>query len=203
MKGTSKNCWHAGFGGSEIGVRISLGLLVFQCYDIRVLKTGFGIELWNSDDPNETYRLSQLPRRLRCGSATTRLLGLRVWIQMGAWMVAPCVVCCQERDLRRADHSSIGVLSSVVCLNVISLPSTMRRPRPTGAVEPWKIIQIISSSPQSNCNNVVESLLCYSKWHRLSKMSPHKIYFCASSFPNQRYTSIHYSYDPSNTRVDI
>jgi len=53
-------------------------------------------------------------------------------------MVAPCVVCCQERDLRRADHSSIGVLSSVVCLNVIVKPRFQGQPGPLGAAALWK-----------------------------------------------------------------
>jgi hypothetical protein len=32
------------------------------------------------------------------------------------------VVCCQVESLQRADHSSRGVIPSVVCLNVISKP---------------------------------------------------------------------------------
>ena len=46
------------------------------------------------------------------------------------------VVCCQG-SLRRADHSSRGVLPSVVCLSVTECDletSRMRRPRPTRAV---------------------------------------------------------------------
>jgi hypothetical protein len=39
-----------------------------------------------------------------------------------------CVV--RYRSLRRADHSSRGVLLSVVCLSVIVKPRKMRRPRP-------------------------------------------------------------------------
>ena len=40
------------------------------------------------------------------------------------------VVCCQvERSLRRADHSSRGVLPTVVCINKCNLKvSIMRRP---------------------------------------------------------------------------
>jgi hypothetical protein len=48
-----------------------------------------------------------------------------------------CVV--RYSSLRRADHSSGGVLQSVVCLSVISKTSRKMRPRPTRAVEPWKI----------------------------------------------------------------
>jgi len=38
---------------------------------------------------------SQWPRRLRRGSAAACLLGLRVWIPLGAWMSVSCVVCYQ------------------------------------------------------------------------------------------------------------
>jgi hypothetical protein len=48
-----------------------------------------------------------------------------------------CCVLSGTRSLRRADHSSRGVLPSVVCLTECDLEiSTMRRPRPTRAVEP-------------------------------------------------------------------
>ena len=53
-------------------------------------------------------------------------------------MLAPCVVCSQERFLRRADDSSRGVLPSVVCLNVIMKPQFQGQPGPLGAVAPWK-----------------------------------------------------------------
>jgi len=32
------------------------------------------------------------------------------------------VVCCQERSLQRTNHSSRGVVPSVVCLSAISKP---------------------------------------------------------------------------------
>jgi hypothetical protein len=69
---------------------------------------------------------SQWPRGLRCGSAAALLLGLWVRIQPAAWMSVSCE-CCQCQ----ADHSSKGVLPSVVCLkSVIAKPRKMRRPRP-------------------------------------------------------------------------
>jgi len=50
-----------------------------------------------------------------------------------------CIV--RYRSLRRADHSYRGVLLIVVCLNECYLEiSTMRSPRATSAVEPWKKI---------------------------------------------------------------
>jgi hypothetical protein len=55
---------------------------------------------------------SQRPRGLRRGSAAARLLGLWVRIPPGAWMSVSCECCV----LRRAGHSSRGVLPSVVCL---------------------------------------------------------------------------------------
>jgi hypothetical protein len=63
---------------------------------------------------------SQWPHRLRCGSTAARLLGLRVRILTGAWMSVSCVYVRSGRGLlRRPDHSSKGVLLSVVCLSVI------------------------------------------------------------------------------------
>ena len=60
------------------------------------------------------------PRGPRRGSAATRLLGFRVRISPGgAWM---SLVSYVVRSLRRADHSSRGVLPSVVCLSVILKP---------------------------------------------------------------------------------
>ena len=53
---------------------------------------------------------SRWPLGLRRDPAATRLLGLRVWIPPDAWSV------------RRADHSSRGVLSNMACLSVISEP---------------------------------------------------------------------------------
>jgi hypothetical protein len=49
-------------------------------------------------------------------------------------------VCCEgcalsgRVSLIRADHSSRGVLPSVVCLSVIMNPRKMRRPWPTGGM---------------------------------------------------------------------
>ena len=63
-------------------------------------------------------RRSRWPSGLRRGSAATRLLGLRVRIQLGAWMSVSCVCClmCRYRLVRRNGHSSRGVLLSVcVC----------------------------------------------------------------------------------------
>jgi hypothetical protein len=40
--------------------------------------------------------------------------------------------------VRRADHSSRGVLPSVVCLSVIVKPRQRGGPGPLGAVAPWK-----------------------------------------------------------------
>jgi hypothetical protein len=53
---------------------------------------------------------------LRCGFAAARWLGLWVRTSPGAWMSVMSVVLSNtERSLRRADHSSRGVLPSVVC----------------------------------------------------------------------------------------
>jgi len=58
-----------------------------------------------------------------CGRS---LIGIAGSNPSWAWMSVVSVVCCQ-RSVRRADHSSRGVLPSVVCLSVIMNP----RPWPT------------------------------------------------------------------------
>jgi hypothetical protein len=68
---------------------------------------------------------------LRRGPAAARLLGLWVRIPLEAWISVCCVL--SGRGLCRADHSSRGVLPSVVCLNEFDHEaSIMRRPWPTG-----------------------------------------------------------------------
>ena len=62
---------------------------------------------------------------IRRGSAATRLLGLRVRFPQGAWMSVSCECCVPSvRGLcdRPADHSSRGVLPSMVLTSVISKP---------------------------------------------------------------------------------
>jgi len=56
---------------------------------------------------------SQWPRGLRSGSAAARLLGLRVRIPPGACMLWVFYVV-RYRPVRRADHSSRGLLPTVV-----------------------------------------------------------------------------------------
>ena len=58
-------------------------------------------------------RRSQWPRGLRRRSATARWLRPWVRIPPGAWMFV-CCECCVLSALRRADHSSRGVLPTVV-----------------------------------------------------------------------------------------
>jgi len=62
---------------------------------------------------------SQWPRVLRRRSAAARLLRLWVQIPQETWM-SVCCRCCllcvvRKRSLRRADHSSRGVLPTMVC----------------------------------------------------------------------------------------
>ena len=60
----------------------------------------------------------QGPRGLRRGSAAVLLLRLRV--RMPEYL---SLVCCQiVTSIRQADHSSRGVLLSVMCLSVIVKP---------------------------------------------------------------------------------
>ena len=66
---------------------------------------------------------SEWPRGLRRGSEAARLLGLWVLIPPRAWMFNTCECCVVKYgSLRRADHSSRGVLPTVVCLSVIVNP---------------------------------------------------------------------------------
>jgi hypothetical protein len=60
---------------------------------------------------------SQWSRGLSSGPASTRLLGLRVRILLEAWISVSCWCFYVRRSsVRRADHSSRGVLLSVFCL---------------------------------------------------------------------------------------
>jgi hypothetical protein len=69
--------------------------------------------------------------------------------------------CCvfSGRSLRRADHSSRGVLPSVVCLGVIVRPPYRGGPGPVGAVAPWRgeggeiknWVRILFAAQTSNC----------------------------------------------------
>jgi len=69
-----------------------------------------------------TLGRSRWLRGIKCGSAAARLLGLWVRTPLGAWISHSRECCCTVtyRSLRRADHSSRGVLPNVVCLNIIS-----------------------------------------------------------------------------------
>jgi len=63
-----------------------------------------------------------------------------------------CVV--RQRSLRRADHSSKGVLPSDMCLQCDFETSTMKRPSPTKVVEPWKKITLHDVSAGCLANSV-------------------------------------------------
>jgi len=86
-----------------------------------------------------TFCRSQWPRDLRRRSAAARLLGLWVRIPPGAWMCVSYECCVLSgRGLCLSDHSSRGVLPSVVRLNVCGPESSItRRPWPTRTVAPW------------------------------------------------------------------
>ena len=76
-------------------------------------------------------------RGLRRGSAANSLLGLRVGIQPGEWVSVVSVVCCQLEV--SASGWSLVQRSPTYCgVSESDLEtSTMRRPGPTRAVEPW------------------------------------------------------------------
>jgi hypothetical protein len=76
---------------------------------------------------------------LRSRSAVVRLLRLRVRIPPKYGCLSLVSGVCCQRSLRRADHSSRGVLPNAVCLNECDLETwTIRRPWIIRAVEPWK-----------------------------------------------------------------
>jgi hypothetical protein len=58
--------------------------------------------------------LSQWPCSLRRRSVDARLLRWWVRIPRDPWTFVVNVVCCRKKSLRRADHSSRGVLPTVV-----------------------------------------------------------------------------------------
>ena len=57
-----------------------------------------------------------------------------------------CCECCCVLSCRglcvRLNHSSRGVLPSVVCLSVIVNPRQREGPAPLGAVAPWKKVTL-------------------------------------------------------------
>jgi hypothetical protein len=63
---------------------------------------------------------SRWPRGIRFGSAAVRLLRLRIRMPPGARFLSIIIAVCCQTSLRRADHSSRGVLPSVACCCVWS-----------------------------------------------------------------------------------
>jgi hypothetical protein len=91
--------------------------------------------VWRISRGNILVGRFRWPRGLRRGSAAAHLLGLRVRIPSGTWMTVFFSVLhvVRQRSVLRADHSSRGVLSSMVCVTECdSEASTVRRSLPTG-----------------------------------------------------------------------
>ena len=90
-------------------------------------------EAWLSTVTSKAGR-SQKPRGLRRRSAAAHLLRSWVRIPPGAWMLVCCECCVLsgKRSLRRADHSSRGVLPTVVRRYVWS-----RKPQEWGHDPRW------------------------------------------------------------------
>jgi hypothetical protein len=112
------------------------------------LSKHLGPDVFRNSDFGRAIRCisrSQWPCGLRRGSAVARFLGSHVRIPPGTWVYLVCVcarvcvcVCGQVQVSATTDHSSGGVLPSVVSLAECET-STMRRHRPTRAVEPWSV----------------------------------------------------------------
>ena len=97
---------------SAVNLSTVLDTVLSQFYPPRIMTTYFPkIHFTN-------YRncRPQWPRGLRRGSAMARLLRLWVRIPPGSWTYVYCRLSCvvRERSLRRADHSSRGVLPNVL-----------------------------------------------------------------------------------------
>ena len=93
------------------------------------------------------------------------------------------VVCCQ-RSLRRADHSSRGVLPSVVCLSVIVRPRWRGAPGPLGAVAPWAGGGEDGSRLQKNAINTCRPAVLKMQTIISSPSSPVTLYPCISTESN-------------------
>jgi hypothetical protein len=84
------------------------------------------------------FNVAAIPRGLKSRSAAARLLGFRVGIPLGVWMSISYECCvssgaglCDGPISRREDSYRLW------CVWVWSRFSTVRRPRPARAVEPW------------------------------------------------------------------
>jgi hypothetical protein len=85
----------------------------------------------------------QRPRGLMREPAAVHMLGLRVRNPPAAWKSLSCEFCVLSGKsfLRWADHSSRGILPSVVCLECDREALTVRQPWPTtGCCAIWKTI---------------------------------------------------------------
>jgi hypothetical protein len=68
-----------------------------------------------------------------CGSSLDGTAGSNT-----AGCMEVCLLCVvRKRSFRRADHSSVGVLPSVACLNVIAKPRYSAGPGLVGTVGQW------------------------------------------------------------------
>jgi hypothetical protein len=87
----------------------------FRILDFSLIFISTSLFRFKSHRNNTLYTMthrSQLPRGLRHGSAASRLLRLWVRISPGHLRLSCCLF--SSRGLRRADHSSRGVLPTVV-----------------------------------------------------------------------------------------
>ena len=91
-------------------------------------------------DRHSSTKLGSVNICLRHGCAVARLMGLWLRIPAGGWMSVVRVLCCQSdvsalgRSLVQSSPTDCGV-SSECNLKIL----TIRRSRPIGALEPWKI----------------------------------------------------------------
>jgi hypothetical protein len=124
----------------------SIYVTVYICYSLYMLQSIYVTVYicFNTIKAMFTFIIvtchAQRPRGLRRGAEATRLLGLRVWIPLvNMYVCLLCVLCVvRYRSLRRADHSSRGVLPCVVCLCGMVKPRQWGGPGPLGTVAPWK-----------------------------------------------------------------
>jgi hypothetical protein len=89
------------------------------------------------------WKVLPIPGAARCTSwvCGRSITGIAVLNPAGGMHVCHVWVLCavRYRFLRRADHSSRGVLVSVVCRHVIVKPRQLGGPYPAGSVMSWKV----------------------------------------------------------------
>ena len=134
-------------------------LVVYTIGEVRIFTNSAQCGLWNSKEQhliqlqgnagnetkNQYYKdydlFSLVPIAARseawvCGSSLAGIVGSNPAGGMDVCLL--WVLCCVDRGLRVADHSSRVVLVIEVCLSVIVKPRQQEGSAPKGALVPWR-----------------------------------------------------------------